>query len=664
MVLEAIYKPIFQDMNCSFGFRASNGCREAIVSIRENSQGFTTAIEGDIEKAYPNMDCEILMKILKIKIKDQRFLNLVRERLNRIIFDTKNEKYEETFLGLPQGGVDSPILWNLYLLGMDEFIISNLNKKVEEINNTRLKNREKAKPNPQWLRLKSKIDAKVKNNNKCKKDIKYIKSLIDVEIKINQSKITVSGYGKRKSEFLDIENKILYVTSQKVKDRVLRDISEENIMNIQQKILINNENINELKKQRIKINYVSQNNNKIRYHYVRYADDFIILGNFSKKLAQTIKTELIEWLKVERKAKLSMEKTLITDLFKGEAKFLGYEIKATKTRKIRILTNNNKQYSNNKKYARRVAGSNLIIGPDKTRMINRLFIKGFCDKKGFPISMPWLTNFETHIIIERFNAILRGIAEYYAEFITRKHYLNRWLYIIRWCCIKTIAQKYNTKIKKIFKMFGSNGDNIKAKYIILARDKENNVITLEKNWELLKAKDVLNLANKGSYIEIANKLKTISNGEFIFTEGKINNRTPRIMDKDYLNRINWINLRTQASFDMPCAVCGSMENIEMHHVKSIKKGKISLIPNDFTIKKMMVLRNRRQCPLCSKCHLKYHNLEMENEKSKIIKLSKPIVKLYDNRILDIERFIQPGEIYQALPMPEVLFKRGWKEISK
>nr|YP_009463673.1 group II intron-encoded protein LtrA [Haematococcus lacustris]YP_009463740.1 group II intron-encoded protein LtrA [Haematococcus lacustris]AUW36495.1 group II intron-encoded protein LtrA [Haematococcus lacustris]AUW36562.1 group II intron-encoded protein LtrA [Haematococcus lacustris] len=48
MVLEAIYEPVMHKMNCSFGFRASNGCREAITSIAENSSGFITAIEDRI----------------------------------------------------------------------------------------------------------------------------------------------------------------------------------------------------------------------------------------------------------------------------------------------------------------------------------------------------------------------------------------------------------------------------------------------------------------------------------------------------------------------------------------------------------------------------------------------------------------------------------------
>jgi RNA-directed DNA polymerase len=51
MVLEAIFEPVFQRMNCSFGFRASNGVHEAMVSLAEprNTNGLNKAIEGDIE---------------------------------------------------------------------------------------------------------------------------------------------------------------------------------------------------------------------------------------------------------------------------------------------------------------------------------------------------------------------------------------------------------------------------------------------------------------------------------------------------------------------------------------------------------------------------------------------------------------------------------------
>jgi hypothetical protein len=62
----------------------------------------------------------------------------MRKRLNLRLFDTKTNKFEQTFLGIPQGGVDSPYLWNIYLLGMDKFIIEHITKKFDEINIKRL----------------------------------------------------------------------------------------------------------------------------------------------------------------------------------------------------------------------------------------------------------------------------------------------------------------------------------------------------------------------------------------------------------------------------------------------------------------------------------------------------------------------------------------------
>ena len=35
--------------------------------------------------------------------------------------------------------------------------------------------------------------------------------------------------------------------------------------------------------------------------------------------------------------------------------------------------------------------------------------------------------------------------------------------------------------------------------------------------------------------------------------------------------INWVSMRTRAGFDMPFAICGSIEDIEMHHIKHICK---------------------------------------------------------------------------------------------
>jgi hypothetical protein len=56
-------------------------------------------------------------------------------------------------------------------------------------------------------------------------------------------------------------------------------------------------------------------------------------------------------------------------------------------------------------------------------------MKGFCDKNGFPIRLPWIFTIETHTIIDRFNSTIRGLAEYYLPVIRNKSKIHRWIYI-------------------------------------------------------------------------------------------------------------------------------------------------------------------------------------------------------------------------------------------
>lgn len=80
-------------------------------------------IEGDIKGCFDNIDHETLIAILGRKIKDGRFLNIIRQFLKAGYIE--NWKYNTTYSGTPQGGICSPILANIYL--------NELDKKLEEI---------------------------------------------------------------------------------------------------------------------------------------------------------------------------------------------------------------------------------------------------------------------------------------------------------------------------------------------------------------------------------------------------------------------------------------------------------------------------------------------------------------------------------------------------
>src|SRR5712672_1945885 len=118
LLLEAYYEPGFSDR--SHGFRKGRGCHTALREIRETWSGTTWFIEGDISDCFGSLDHEILLGILAEKIHDQRFLRLIRNMLRAGYLE--DWEYHETLSGCPQGGVASPILSNIYLHKLDEFV--------------------------------------------------------------------------------------------------------------------------------------------------------------------------------------------------------------------------------------------------------------------------------------------------------------------------------------------------------------------------------------------------------------------------------------------------------------------------------------------------------------------------------------------------------------
>ena len=74
--------------------------------------------------SFGSFDHEILLGILAERIHDQRFLRLIRTMLKAGYLEDR--EYHDTLSGCPQGGVVSPILSNIYLDKLDEFIEGEL----------------------------------------------------------------------------------------------------------------------------------------------------------------------------------------------------------------------------------------------------------------------------------------------------------------------------------------------------------------------------------------------------------------------------------------------------------------------------------------------------------------------------------------------------------
>jgi len=103
LLLEAYYEPVFSDH--SHGFRKGRGCHTALRKIQETWTGTVWFIEGDISDCFGSTDHEILMNILGEKIRDNRFLRLVRNMLKAGYME--DWRYHETLSGTPQGSLCS-----------------------------------------------------------------------------------------------------------------------------------------------------------------------------------------------------------------------------------------------------------------------------------------------------------------------------------------------------------------------------------------------------------------------------------------------------------------------------------------------------------------------------------------------------------------------------
>ncbi len=118
MLLEAIFEPQFEAS--SHGFRPGKSCHTALKQVQNRFTGIKWFIEGDIEAFFDNIDHKVLINMLGLRIKDERFLRLISKFLKAGYIH--NQTFRPTYSGTPQGRIISPLLANIYLDKFDKHL--------------------------------------------------------------------------------------------------------------------------------------------------------------------------------------------------------------------------------------------------------------------------------------------------------------------------------------------------------------------------------------------------------------------------------------------------------------------------------------------------------------------------------------------------------------
>lgn len=472
MVLTAIYEPLFKDT--SHGFRPNKGTHSALKMVDVTFKGANWFIEADISKCFDEINHEVLMNILKKKIKCDKTLALLKSALRAGYIEVGGLS-EKGILGTPQGSVLSPLLCNIYLHELDCYVEK---LRIDTDKGTR------RRQNPKYTKIL----------NRMANSSKEERILLRKELRKNPAK-----------DPMDL--------------------------------------------------------NFIRLRYVRYADDFLLSIIGPRNLANDVKNKIKTFLSEKLKLRLNGMKTQISEARKTPARFLGVEIKWRKTQEKKVvLTKNKKKARITSRIEMRAPMKDLV-----RKLVARKFAKwDLAGKTVIPSGLTFIQNQSHADIVSYYNAVIRGILNYYSMADNRSQ-MGSLVRILRMSCARTLALKYKMRfMSKAFKKFGRK---LKCP---------------ETNKELYIPKDLKRT------------------------------RTFNVSEPENLEMLErrWTGKLTRSSLGKECIICGKTP-AEMHHIRKLKELKSRKTISWFTMQ--MAAINRKQVPLCRDHHIRLHNNQLTDE---------------------------------------------------
>lgn len=296
-----------------------------------------------------------------------------------------------------------------------------------------------------------------------------------------------------------------------------------------------------------------------RLRYVRYADDFILGFTGSKAEAKDIKKQIVDFLKIKLHLELSQEKTLITHATEESAKFLGYEIKAQRVN----------DYIDNK--GRRSANGVIAL------FVPASVIESKCRqymKNGKAIHRNNLLHDDDFSIVQTYQQEYRGLVQYYI-LAQNLSWFSKVYWYMETSVLKTLAFKHKSSINKMLVKYkttttSTNGRTVPCLQVVVPRENKSPLVA---TW---------------GGISLSYKRKAVIED----TPYQVYGGRTELIKRLLANK---------------CELCGSKENIEVHHIRKLadlNKHNGKVVPK---WKEIMSARRRKTLVTCRDCHHAIHN---------------------------------------------------------
>ena len=122
LVIEPLFEADFEDS--SYGFRPKRSGKDAIIKIKEYLKtGRKEILDGDLKSCFDNIPHDKLLILIGKRISDKNVLHLIKMWLKAsIVEDNEIKGGKKNKKGIPQGGVISPLLANIYLHLIDKIV--------------------------------------------------------------------------------------------------------------------------------------------------------------------------------------------------------------------------------------------------------------------------------------------------------------------------------------------------------------------------------------------------------------------------------------------------------------------------------------------------------------------------------------------------------------